>query len=130
MAHVPEKPESDGPRPKIVCLCGSMRFKDEFIKANKLLTLEGCIVLTPGMYEHADVLDKDIEPEGRQMKYLTDKVHREKMKMADEIRFINTGGYIGPSTNEDLEYARKLGKLISFSDNINPITDKPPHLLK
>jgi len=35
-------------KPIVVCLCGSTRFKDEFVKANLRETLAGKIVLTIG----------------------------------------------------------------------------------
>ena len=31
---------------KIVTLCGSTRFKEQFLEAQKRLTLEGCIVIS------------------------------------------------------------------------------------
>ena len=33
---------------KIVTLCGSTRFKEQFLEAQKRLTLEGCIVISVG----------------------------------------------------------------------------------
>lgn len=38
--------------PQIVCLCGSTRFHDEFMKANYTLTMEGKIVLSVGFFVH------------------------------------------------------------------------------
>lgn len=35
---------------KIVTLCGSTRFKEQFMEAQKRLTLEGCIVISVGGY--------------------------------------------------------------------------------
>ena len=35
---------------KIVTLCGSTRFKEQFTGVQKRLTLEGCIVITVGGY--------------------------------------------------------------------------------
>ena len=34
---------------KIVTLCGSTRFKEQFWEAQKHLTLEGCIVISVGL---------------------------------------------------------------------------------
>ena len=38
---------------KIVTLCGSTRFKEQFIEAQKRLTLEGCIVISVGLFGHS-----------------------------------------------------------------------------
>ena len=35
---------------KVVTLCGSTRFKDQFIEAQKRLTLEGNIVISVGLH--------------------------------------------------------------------------------
>ena len=34
---------------KVIILCGSTRFKDQFMEAQKRLTLEGCIVICVGL---------------------------------------------------------------------------------
>ena len=38
---------------KVVTLCGSTRFKDEFMKAQKELTLKGYIVISVGLFGHS-----------------------------------------------------------------------------
>ena len=38
---------------KIVTLCGSTRFKEQFIEAQKKLTLDGCIVISVGLFGHS-----------------------------------------------------------------------------
>lgn len=94
--------------PKIVCLCGSTRFKDEYIETNKRQTLRGNIVLTVGMFGHSgDTLSV-------QQKEMLDELHKQKIDLAEEVIFICPGGYIGDSTSSELEYARKTGKWISF----------------
>ena len=35
---------------KIVTLCGSTRFKEQFLETQKRLTLDGCIVINVGGY--------------------------------------------------------------------------------
>ena len=37
----------------VIILCGSTRFKNEFIEAQKKLTLEGNIVITVGLFGYA-----------------------------------------------------------------------------
>ena len=50
-------------RPRIVCLCGSTRFKQAFIDANFDETLMGAIVLTVGWFNHADNRNDELTPE-------------------------------------------------------------------
>ena len=38
---------------KIVTLCGSTRFKEQFLETQKRLTLEGCIVISVGLFGHS-----------------------------------------------------------------------------
>lgn len=38
---------------KVITLCGSTRFKDEFLKAQKDLTLKGNIVISVGLFGHS-----------------------------------------------------------------------------
>ena len=76
---------------KIVTLCGSTRFKEQFLEAQKRLTLEGCIVISVGLFEHSG--DEGVWKPGT--KEMIDDMHLCKIDMADEIFVINVGGYIG-----------------------------------
>lgn len=38
---------------KVITLCGSTRFKDQFMKAQKDLTLQGNIVISVGLFGHS-----------------------------------------------------------------------------
>ena len=40
---------------KVVTLCGSTRFKEQFMEAQKRLTLDGCIVISVGHFGHSCV---------------------------------------------------------------------------
>ena len=40
-------------RYKVITLCGSPRFKEEFLEAQKRLTLEGNIVISVGLFGHS-----------------------------------------------------------------------------
>ena len=95
---------------KIVTLCGSTRFKEQFMEAQKRLTLEGCIVISIGLFGHSG--DDDVwKPDVKEM--LGD-MHLRKIDMADEIFVINVGGYIGESTKREIAYAEQTGKTIKY----------------
>ena len=95
---------------KIITLCGSTRFRDEFIEAQKRLTLEGNIVISVGLFGHSG--DSEVWSEGT--KEMLDDMHLRKIDLADEIFVINPGGYIGSSTGKEIAYAEKTGKGIAY----------------
>ena len=43
-------PLSTGKNYKVVTLCGSTRFKEQYMEVQKRLTLEGCIVISIGLF--------------------------------------------------------------------------------
>lgn len=99
---------------KVITLCGSTRFKDAFIEAQKKLTLEGNIVISVGMFGHCG--DSEVWAEGT--KEMLDDMHKRKIDMADEILVINVGGYIGSSTRSEIEYAHATGKAVRFLETL------------
>ena len=102
---------------KVVTLCGSTRFKDEFMEANKRLTLEGNIVISVGLFGHSgdrEVWENMDEGTITKTKEMLDDMHKRKIDMADSIFVINVGGYIGDSTKSEIEYAKAHGKEIRF----------------
>ncbi len=95
---------------KIITLCGSTRFRKEFISAQKQLTLEGNIVISVGLFGHSG----DPEVWTDKTKEMLDDMHLRKIDLADEIFVINPGGYIGESTRREIEYAKNTGKTIKY----------------
>ena len=100
---------------KVITLCGSTRFKEQFIQAQKHLTLEGNIVISVGLFGHSG--DDEVWSEGT--KEMLDDMHKRKIDMADEVFVINVGGYIGSSTRSEIEYARRAGKTVRYLEEQN-----------
>ena len=98
---------------KVITLCGSTRFKEEFLESQKRLTLEGNIVITVGLFGHSG--DDVVWTEG--VKDMLDRQHLAKIDLADEIFVINVGGYIGDSTRREIAYAEFKGKTIKYMEN-------------
>jgi nitrogenase subunit NifH len=97
-------------RPVIVCLCGSTRFGKAFQEANLRETLAGKIVLTVGCDFKSDGelgLDADTKTK-------LDELHKHKINLADEILVLNVDGYVGESTQSEIDHARELGKRIRW----------------
>lgn len=95
---------------KIVTLCGSTRFKDYFMEYNRLFTMEGAVVLMPGVFGHMG------DPVNEKEKQALDELHRDKIKMSDAIFVVNINHYIGDSTRNEIEYAKSLNKPILYAE--------------
>ncbi len=106
---------------KIITLCGSTKFKDEFMKAQKDLTLQGNIVISVGLFGHSgdnEVWENMDDGTLTKTKIMLDDMHKRKIDMADEIFVINVGGYIGESTKSEIEYAKNTGKTVNYLEEL------------
>ena len=105
---------------KVITLCGSTRFKEDFMDVQKKLTLDGNIVISVGLFGHSgdnEVWDGMDEGTLSKTKLMLDDMHKRKIDMADEIFVINKNGYIGDSTKSEIEYAIKMGKKVNYLEN-------------
>ena len=100
---------------KVITLCGSTKFKDDFIREQKRLTLLGNIILTVGLFGHSG--DTEVWDDG--VKEMMDDMHKRRIDMSDEIFVINKNGYIGFSTKSEIEYAIKTGKKVNYMEKPN-----------
>ena len=102
---------------KVITLCGSTKFKEEFLREQKRLTLEGNIVISVGLFGHSG--DDEVWSEGT--KEMLDDMHKRKIDMADEIFVINKNGYVGTSTRSEIEYATNTGKKVNYMEFVEKI---------
>ena len=105
---------------KIITLCGSTRFKDDFMRVQKELTLQGNIVISVGLFGHSgdnEVWENMSEGELTKTKIMLDDMHKRKIDLSDEIFIINKNGYIGESTKSEIEYAIKTNKKVNYMEN-------------
>lgn len=102
---------------KVVTLCGSTKFKEDFLKAQKELTLKSNIVISVGLFGHADGDYENVITD--EVKIMLDDMHKRKIDMADEIFVINKNGYIGNSTKSEIEYAINTGKRVVYLEPIS-----------
>jgi len=97
---------------KIITLCGSTKFKEQFEQANAFLTLQGNIVISLAFFEQSEgfeITEQQAERLGN--------LHFRKIDISDEIFVIDVNGYIGSSTKREIEYAQKKGKAIRYYSN-------------
>lgn len=98
---------------KVVTICGSTKFKDEFIRVAERLYRDGCIILTPHIFHHADNVDITCEEKER-----FDDVHISEIMISDFIYVINVGGYIGSSTRCQIEFAKSKSVEIVYLEPV------------
>ena len=98
----------------MVTLCGSTKFKEDFIRVQKELTLKGIIVISVGLFGHADGEFGNIIND--EVKAMLDDMHKRKIDMADAIYVINKNGYIGSSTKGEIQYAKDTGKKVIYME--------------
>ncbi|MCK2023031.1 hypothetical protein KZC52_08865 [Microbacterium sp. kSW2-24] len=90
--------------PRVVCLCGSLRFPDLFDSERRRLTALGIIVLAP------EAVSGEIT---MTMRTALGELHLRRIDLADDVRIVSEGGYIGEATRREIHYARAMGKTIS-----------------
>ena len=95
---------------KVITLCGSTKFKEQFLSEQKRLTLDGNIVISVGLFGHSG--DDEVWTENT--KEMLDDMHKAKIDLVDEIFVINVDGYIGSSTKGEIEYAIKTNKPVNY----------------
>ena len=105
---------------KVITLCSYTKFKDEFLREQKRLTLEGNIVISVGLFGHSGdnkVWENMDERTLTKTKEMLNDMHKRKIDMADEIFVINVNGYIGESTKSEIAYAENTGKTVNYLEN-------------
>ena len=100
-------------RPEIVCLCGSTRFADELLTANRDLTLAGAIVVAPSV-----ITGREAAVIGEEQAAALGELHLRKIDLADRVLVVNPGGYVGEAVAREIAYARSHGKPVSFTEPV------------
>ncbi|MBM7632791.1 hypothetical protein [Geomicrobium sediminis] len=94
---------------KVITLCGSTKFKEQFDHANAMLTLQGHAVISVGFFEQYEGFD--ISDDQARM---FEEIHMRKIDLADEVMIIDPAGYIGDSTSKEITYAKQSGKKVTY----------------
>lgn len=100
---------------KVITVCGSLRFYKEMMEITEKVELEGNCMLVPIYNPNKPNKDAFTEAEA----LILDKMHKERIKLADAILVVNVDGYIGSSTKSEIEFAKSLNKeIIYYTDLI------------
>jgi hypothetical protein len=109
--QAPQMAEGDA---RVITLCGSTRFEAEFAEVNQRLTLDGCLVISLGMFSLPDLPGDDWTADRSDLKERLGALHLQKIRMADEVYIVDPGGYVGESTRREIAYATSLGKPVRY----------------
>ncbi len=101
---------------KVITLCGSLKFKKEMMEIAEKMALKGNCIITP-VYPTCD----NFKRTEKQLEYLKN-AHYKKIELSDAILVVNVDGYIGDSTNLEIEYAKRLNKEIIYYTDL--VSDK------
>ena len=110
---------------KVVTLCGSTRFAAEFAEVSQRLTMDGCVVISLGMFSLPELPGYDWTVDSSDVKGRLGRVHFQKIRMADEVYVVDPGGYVGESTRREIAYAESLGKPVRYLSR--DLRDGHPH---
>lgn len=94
-----------------ITLCGSTKFRDDFNRLNRDLSLQGHVVYSVAFFVHTEA--EAVTPNE---KLLLDSIHMRKIAESDRIHVVNPGGYIGESTRREIYFAKVMDKTITFEE--------------
>ena len=116
MAKKNEQEQIVSNRPKVIVLCGSTRFIDHMAVKAWELEKKGNIVLGPHLLPLWYCKKAAHLAEEQGVKIQMDELHLRKIDMADGVYIINPDGYIGESTQREIEYALDNGVPVEYEE--------------
>lgn len=91
-----------------ITLCGSTRFHEAYVAANRLLTLQGWTVLSCGQFGHS--YHKEVANEKTLAKIKA--LHFFKILQADAVCVVNGSQYMGKSSLLEIEFAKQHNRSV------------------
>lgn len=96
----------------IVVMAGSSRFREQYEREAKRLTLEGNLVIPLILYRDRDAIDAFDPKNAKTLRNICDQ----KVELCDVLFVVNYNGYIGTRTGETIRYAESLGKSVVYME--------------
>ena len=115
-----------------ITICGSTRFKREWLFWNALLTSQGHVVYSVAMWSHGPA----VEQPSQDLKGMLDVVHLQKITASDAVFVINryefalndpskidpsTRLYVGESTTREIQFAEVNQKPVMYVSDIDEV---------
>jgi len=104
------------PKIKVITICGSTKFRKEMQNWMWNTTKKGYLIL------YAPFAKEEI-PDLEKYREILEKIHFEKIRIADEVFIFNKNGYIGDSTKSEIEFAEDIGKSIAYLEPIKKVEE-------
>jgi hypothetical protein len=98
---------------RVITVCGSYRCREEFKEAEYQLTLQGYIVLPIGAFDPST--DKLTD----QTKSMLLDMQKRKIDLSDEIFVVNKNSVIDQATIDNISYAARQRKKVSYLEPVN-----------
>lgn len=98
----------------VVTLCGSTRFRDDFVSVNQRLHLGGCVAFTVSCFQRSG------DPLSPRQKQILDRGYFRKIMLSDAVFVLNRGGYIGLSAMDEIWFALSRGLPVMFLEKPKP----------
>lgn len=99
---------------KVMTMCGSYKFMKEIVIHTERLELAGNCILAP-----ISLTKEDKNAYTQEEFNLLGLLHKQKIEMSDAIFVVNVNGYIGSSTQSEIDYAKKLNKEIIYLESVD-----------
>ncbi len=94
---------------KVVCLCGSSKFRYLMHRVALDEVLAGNVILQPEFFNQ-----KEAKKLSNSSILLLVDLHFRRIEMADEVLIVNPAGYLGESTAAEIAYAEARGKFVRY----------------
>ena len=91
----------------VIAIVGSSKFKPWMLEKAKELELEGNVAILSHLFSHADGYELTED----QFKNAVQNGH-DRIDMCEMLYVVAPDNYIGESTQEEIDYAKKKGKII------------------
>lgn len=92
---------------RVVCLIGSLRYKNEFLSAAKAFALQGQVVLTPNVYTEGATVDKEEQE-------ILHETALQRIQMSDWVFVVNPNNRMTETVYKEIEFAESLGRQIKY----------------
>ncbi len=102
-----------------ITLIGSMKNKEIMMEIYNKLTFRGNYVMLPYM----DVIPEDADMDAIDRLH---SLHRDKMMGSDLIIVVDTNGYIGKDTREEIKFCEDHGKIIIYASDLDMLVTTQP----
>ncbi len=97
---------------KVITICGSLKFEEDIKYWAERLTQEGNCVLSI-IYP----INTDLSAYTPGQRKIFAEAHYKRIDLSDAIFVVNKNGYIGESTQKEIEYAKAHGKEVIFLES-------------